>query len=98
MNAKVKIRVSYTFQRSASRVYGADGFEAEATRVEQDMIEYTKDFEDADNDRDLIGLIIEDARSTMYRILGWDVEIVTGFNVSWDILGAPTAPPGRTGL
>lgn len=98
MISKVKIRVSYTFQRSASRIYGTNGFEAEATRMEQNTIEYTKDFDDADNDRDVIGLIIEDARSTMYRILGWDVEIVTGFNVSWDILGAPTAPPGRTGL
>lgn len=86
MMTKVKIRVSYTLTRSVSRVYGAAGFEAAMTRVEHNTIEYTKDLEDADNDRDLVGMILEDARSAMYQILGWDVEIVTGFNVSWDVL------------
>jgi multimeric flavodoxin WrbA len=86
MITTAKIRVSYTFTRSASRICGAAGFEAEMSRVEQNTIEYTKGFEDANNDRDLVGMIIDDGRATMYRILGWDVEIVTSFNVTWDVL------------
>lgn len=101
MITTVKIRVSYTFKFPSSTLYGSDGgagFSANISRIEQNTIEYTKEFNDAENDRDLVGMILEDARSTMCRVLGWDVEIITSFNVSWDVLSAPPAPPGRTSL
>lgn len=86
MISKVKIRVSYTLVISTSRIHGPNGFEAATSSIEQNTIEYTKEFDDADNDRDLVGLIIDDARSTMSRAIGWDIEIITSFQVAWDIL------------